>query len=338
MRTQATLEIGCAANGVTHHDTNIPDIDTKFRWVREAGVFDYIDRSPPDEEFAAVLKASERYSLPVRAGTGQYVMGRDEALYERHIIKARLLGARVHNIQLLTHHADGHPLSDAEVAEFYLRAQDFGGRHGLAPCFEVHVDMWSEHFGRIERVAALVESRGVPLRLTLDASHVVFKVDNPAQQAAQGMAADVASGRLVIDPRLPGHVIGHWVAAHRVLHAHARGAVPANPINTRAHHPDGRPGRGIQYPFTRPAPGEYVTDDWQESRLEPWKQVMRSLLQHHAREEASPLGGVSCEYIPFTDYGAGHGYSIFEQNVACAQWLRREWREACEHSHGQDST
>lgn len=247
MRNLADLEIGCAANGVTRHDTDIPDVNTKFRWVRDAGVFDYIDRAPPDEEFAAVLKAAERHGLPVRAGTGQYVMGRDEALFERHVIKARLLGARVHNMQLQTHHADGHPLSDAEVAGFYLRAQDFGLRHGVAPCFEVHVDMWSEHFGRIEQVAALVEARGVPLRLTLDASHVVFKVDNPAQQAAQGLAADVASGRLVIDSRLPGHVISRWVAAHRVLHAHARGGRARQPVEHAF--PPPRRASGPRYPI-----------------------------------------------------------------------------------------
>jgi len=26
------------------------------------------------------------------------------------------------------------------------------------------------------------------------------------------------------------------------------------------------------------------------------------------------------------DYGAGAKYSIFENNVACAEWIRSEWR------------
>ena len=37
---------------------------------------------------------------------------------------------------------------------------------------------------------------------------------------------------------------------------------------------------------------------------------------------------ISCEFIPAIDYGAGHTYSIFDNNVACARWLRDEWRLA----------
>ena len=49
------LKIGCTAGGTTHQDTNIPDITTKVRMVKEAGVFDFIDRTPPDEEFRDLL-------------------------------------------------------------------------------------------------------------------------------------------------------------------------------------------------------------------------------------------------------------------------------------------
>jgi hypothetical protein len=41
------LPIGCAGNGVLHSDREPPDIDTRFRMVKEAGVFDYYDKSPP---------------------------------------------------------------------------------------------------------------------------------------------------------------------------------------------------------------------------------------------------------------------------------------------------
>jgi hypothetical protein len=37
---------------------------------------------------------------------------------------------------------------------------------------------------------------------------------------------------------------------------------------------------------------------------------------------------ISCEHIPAIDYGAGHRYSIFENNIACARWLREEWARA----------
>ncbi len=327
MRQFDDLKIGCTGGGATHSDAAIPDIAEKVRMVKEAGAFDYIDRTPPDEEFRDLLKASERFDLPVRAGGWFYTRGRDEALFERNIVKARLLGSLVHNVQLLTNHADGHVLSDAEVAEFYLWAHDFGMRHDVVPCFEVHVNMWSEHYGRIARVAALVEAHGVPFHMTLDHSHVIFKIDNPEEQDVQGMRADVESGSVVLDPALPGNVSSRWIAANWVRHAHARAAIPANPKNIRGRHPDGSPGRGIQYPFVEPAPGAYHAP-WDAARLEPWKRTMRELLRHHAADPASALGQISCEHIPNVDYGAGQGYSIFDDNVACARWLREEWRAA----------
>jgi hypothetical protein len=257
-----------------------------------------------------------------------YTLGRDESLFEQNIIKGRLLGSKVHNVQVKTQHADGHVLTNDEVADFYMRAHDFGMRHGVVPCFEVHVNMWSEHLGRVEQVAALVKQRGVPFYMTLDHSHVIFKIDNPEEQLVQHMKADVDAGRLVLDPAKPGNVARKWIDANFVHHAHARCAVPANPVNVWARHPDGSFGRGIQYPFVKPKTGEYVDDNWDEARLEPWKRVVRDLLAHHARHGESSIRQISCEHIPAVDYGAGHKYSIFEQNVACARWLREEWANA----------
>lgn len=324
-----TLMIGCTAGGATHHDHDVPDIATKVRMVKEAGVFDYIDRCPPDEEFRDLLRASEQHGLPVYASGWFYTLGRDEALFERNIDKARLLGAVVHNVQVLTHHADGHVASNQEIADFYAWAYDTGMRHGVLPCFEVHVNMWSEHFGRVEEVAALVQARGLPFHLTLDHSHVVFKIGNPREQRVQDMDRDIAAGRLELDPARPGHVAGRWIAAGYVALAHARAAVPDNPVNTWGRHPDGSPGRGIQYPFVRPAPGEYLAE-WDAQRLEPWKNIMRELLLYHATQPASPLRCISCEHIVAPDYGMGHGYSTFEQNIACARWLREAWQQACD--------
>ena len=327
MRNTRDLKFGCTANGTTHQDTNIPDIATKVRMVKEAGVFDYFDRSPPDEEFGALLKASEANDLPVLASGWFYTLGRDEPLFEQNIHKARLLGTKVHNVQVMTKHVDGHVASNDEVAEFYVRAHEIGMRQGVVPCFEVHVNMWSEHLGRVERVAALVKQRGLPFYMTLDHSHVIFKIDNPREQMVQDMKADIDAGRLILDPAKPGNVAKKWIDANFVHHAHARCAVPANPINTWAKHPDGGFGRGIQYPFIKPKPGEYLAA-WDETKLEPWKRVVRDLLAYHATHEASPIRQISCEHIPAVDYGAGHKYSIFEQNVACARWMREEWTKA----------
>lgn len=327
MSERPELLIGCVAHGVTHSTAGAPDLATRFRMVRDAGVFDYIDRAPPDEEFRATLAAAEATGVPVLAGSGTYTLGQDEASYERHIIKARLLGAAVHNVQLRAAHADGHALSDAEVAEAYARAHAFGARHGVRPSFEVHVNMWSEHVGRVARVAALVAQHGLPWHLTLDVSHVIFKIDNPLEQAVQGLRADVEAGHVVLEPDRPGSTVQGWIDANWVHHAHARAAVPANPVNHLARHPDGRLGRGIQYPFVRPKAGEYVSDEWDAERLQPWKFAMRQLLAHHARGQGRRTLRISCEYIPGIDYGAGHGYSLFEHNVACATWLREQWAQ-----------
>ena len=327
MRQFDDLKIGCTASGVAHHDTDIPDISTKVQMARDAGVFDYIDRSPPDDEFRALMKASEQYDLPVLSGGWFYTLGRDDALFERNIHKARLLGSSVHNVQVMTHHVDGHVVSNEEVADFYAYAHELGLRHGVVPCFEVHVNMWSEHFGRVEQVAALVQQRGLPFHMTLDHSHVIFKMNNPAEQEVQGMKADLDAGRVVLDPTKPGSVTSKWIDGNFVRLAHARAAVPANPVNTWAKHPNGSYGRGIQYPFMRPSEGEYLTD-WDESLLAPWKKVVRDLLAHHASHPESLLGHISCEHIVAVDYGAGHHYSTFENNVACARWLRSEWKAA----------
>jgi hypothetical protein len=128
----------------------------------------------------------------------------------------------------------------------------------------------------------------------------------------------------VLDPYAPESVSRGWIDGNLVAHAHARPAVPANPRNIWGHHPDGTVGRGIQYPFCRPAPGAWHSS-WDEARLEPWKEVMRQLLRHHASDPTSPLQMISTEIIPNPDYGAGARYSLFDDSVALATWLRAEW-------------
>ena len=92
--------------------------------------------------------------------------------------------------------------------------------------------------GRVEQVAALVRQRGLPFRLpfhmTLDHSHVIFKMDNPKEQQVQDMKADIDAGLLVLDPARPGNIARRWIDANFVCLAHARAAIPANPVNSWA--------------------------------------------------------------------------------------------------------
>lgn len=322
------LAVGITEKGVCHTEgIDEFDLETKFRMVRDAGVYDYFDKTPEAPDLVDdYLRLSDKYALPLRAGGWFYTLGRDEELLQSNLELGARLGSHIHNTQILMRHADGHLVTDDEVADIYLRAFEIGERVGCRPTFEVHVNMWSEHFGRVSRVADMVEKRGVPFRMTLDHSHVIFKIDNPAEQEVLDMRQDVESGAVVLDPAVDGNVCDEWIDKGYVWHCHARAAVPNNPKNIWGQHPNGRVGRGIQYPFIEPAPGEYHSD-WDGAKLEPWKTVMRRLLASHAAHDDSPLGQISTEFIPGPDYGMGSKYSIFEHSVACATWIKETWRQ-----------
>src|SRR5690606_13972789 len=156
--TRRHLPIGVQANGIRHgHADPVPDIDERFAMVRRAGVFDYIDKTPAPEEVPAFLAASERHGVPVRCGGWYYAVGRDEPLLHANLDIARVLGSTVHNVQILDRRADGRPVTDAEVVDFYERAVEAGERLGITICLEVHINMWSEDFRRVAPVGRLAE-------------------------------------------------------------------------------------------------------------------------------------------------------------------------------------
>jgi hypothetical protein len=238
---------------------------------------------------------------------------------------ARDFGMRVVNVQIGAKDAGGNPVSNQQVADAYLRAAELGDSLGVTPCFEVHINMWSERFTRVAQVGEIVEKHGAPFNITLDHSHVIFKIDNPRELDRENLREDLAAG-LVLDPRESGNVCADWISRNWVRHAHARSAVPNNPPNVWAKHPDGSAGRGVQYPFVRPAPGEWHSE-WHEEALDAWKEVLIQLMRHHASDPESRLGQITCEMIPPPDYGGGAKYSIFDQNVEVAKWLRKTWTE-----------
>lgn len=307
-----------------HTDADEPfDLETKFRMVKESGLYDYFDKTPPAEEEARYAALSDRFDLPILAGGWFYQLGRDENLLKANLELGARLGSIVHNTQIFWKHAERRPVTNEEVMAIYLRAAEWGEQFGCIPTFEVHINMWSEDFRRIEEVADMVESRGVAFRITLDHSHVIFKMDNEAEHQLFGLGKALEANELELDPDKPGNVCQNWIDKNFVQHCHARAAIPNNPKNTFDQDHKGRPGRGVQYPFIRPEPGQYVAE-WDETRLQPWKQVIRSLLRHHAENDTSPLRTLSTEFIPYPDYGGGHGYSIWKNSKACAAWIRKE--------------
>jgi hypothetical protein len=320
------LKIGVSGIGVLHTDESIPDTDTKFRMVKESGVFDYMDRTPPKPDLDAHLTASAKYDIPILSGGFFYLVGRDEALLENNLKISKECGSVVHNVQIFTKDAAGKVLSDDDIVDVYLRTYELGEKIGIKPCFENHINMWSEHPGRVERVAKKVRAKGVDFNMTMDHSHVIIKMDNPTEAAVQDLQKDVDSGEVILDPRLPGNVAKGWIDHEYVMLAHARPVVPNNPINIWAKHPDGSFGRGVQYPWIQPREGQWHSP-WDGSKLEIWKITMRDLLKHHASSSASKLVGITLEMIPPPDYGAGARYSIFDNNVACAKWIRETWAQ-----------
>lgn len=321
------LLFGITEGGVVHiaGEDNL-DIDGKFKMVKEAGVFDYFDKTPPADMAAEYVKCSEKYELPIRTGGWYYTLGRDEDLLKQNLELGGRLGSIAHNTQISMYHADGHLISVDEVAEIYMRAYEWGEASGCAATFEIHVNMWSEDFRQVSKVADLVEARGVPYRMTLDHSHVIFKIDNPKEQDVLDIRGDVESGKLILDPFTPGNVCDEWIERGFVQHAHARAAAPNNPVNIWATYEDGSFGRGIQYPFIQPQEGEWHAE-WHAENLEPWKEVLRRLMKYHATNDDSKLGQISTEFIQGVDYGAGAKYSIFDHSVACAKWLRETWAD-----------
>lgn len=319
------LLFGIQTNGIKHaHTDPMPDIDTRFAMVRDAGVFDYVDKTPEPDEVDDFLKAGAKYDLPLRAGGWFYTLGADEGLLEKNLQIGRDLGSIAHNTQIKLHHAKGHVVTDDEVVDAYLRAAELGDRYGCVPCFEVHVNMWSEDFPRVARVGRMVEAKGTEFNMTLDHSHVIFKIDNPDEQQIFDTDKKIATGELILDPFVKGGVIAEWIEAGWVRHCHARAAIPNNPKNINGRHPDGSIGRGIQYPFKKPSDGAYHAP-WSEDLLEPWKEGIRLLMRHHVNDPKSKLGQISTEFIPNTDYGEGCRYSLFEQAIACVEWMREAW-------------
>jgi hypothetical protein len=324
--------IGINIDGALHHDgLPPPDAATRMRMIADARVFDYIEKNPaPGEDLPQYMTLCERHDLPMRVIGGIYRAGRDEARIRQTLAAAAQFGSKVLNCQIHADHADGHRLSDAEIARLYADICAWAANTDCAPSFEVHVDMWSEDFSRIERVAALLARDDIPLRITLDHSHLLFKIGNTVELDASGIRMQVEAGTLVLDPASDDAIFKRWVAHGWVHHAHARSVAPNNPPNARMTRPDGRPGRGIQYPFARPRPGEWH-GEWSEAALTPWKDAVRHLLRSRMRGGAAAAPApahISCEFIPFPDYGGGARYSIFDNNVACAQWLRDTWHEA----------
>lgn len=317
-----SFKLGCHYRNTQLHEQVTPL--QKFERIRESGVFDYIDWLPRPELLDECIAASEKTGIPMLTGTWFYALGRDEALIEQDLRNAARAGLKMLNMMIFAKAGDGHRVSDREVVDAYLRISELGITLGVQPSFEVHVDCWSEEFERVIPVIEAARATGARFNLTLDYSHAIFKIENPAQQDVSGIREQVERGEIVLDPFERGSLLDRWLATNAVAFAQFRPVVPNNPPNVWATNPDGSATRGIQYPFVRPAPGEWHSP-WHAYRLAPCKEAVRSILRYHLTHPESPLAFITTEMITVEDYGMNAKYSVWEHNLAAGRFIRDTW-------------
>lgn len=319
------FSIGCNGRGAMH--TRPLPVDQQFQLVKSMEAFDHFDRMPQPGAEKEYLRAAEKYDLPIRTGLWSYTVGKDEAQLEKNLRVCKEGGAECHNLMVLTRHAKGHVTTDQEIVDFYRLAYDLGGKIGLTIGFEVHINMWSEDFRRVSRVARMVRDHGIPFNFVLDHSHVLLKVENPEEQDISGIREDVEAGRLVIDPYEEGNVLDEWIGMRMTVWLQIRPVSPAGPKNKWAVRMEGGSwGRAVQYPFVKPGPGEWHSS-WHGWRVEPCKEIVRRVLRHHRDNPQSPLRWITTDMLDMPDYGGGAKYSLIEQNAAIARWFRKTWDE-----------
>ena len=213
----------------------------------------------------SIRRRARRTALPIRAGGFYYTRGRDEPLLEWHLRIAKELGSS------RAEHPDQAARCRRQAGDRRRRRRELpSGRRARRQARRNHpASKSTSTCGRSISAACLavgelVEKRGVKFNITLDHSHVIFKIDNPREQEVQNMRADVEAGKRRARPvQARKRVDASGSTRNYVSHAHARPSAPANPVNIWAKHPDGSFGRGVQYPFLKPAPGEWHAE-WDE--------------------------------------------------------------------------
>jgi hypothetical protein len=226
-----------------------------------------------------------------------------------------------------------HYVTNEEVAACYLDAYEYAAKSGVIITFENHVDMWSEDYRRVLEVADLVEARGVPFNMAMDYSHCIFKIENEVEHAVSQMRGD-NEAIAMLDPFNSDSYADQWLSRNLVHWAQMRPAAPNGPLNwwgfeTGPWDAKGidRPGRSIQYPFERPAKGEWHTDMWHAHKLACTKEVTRKVIDAYLQSDDTSLSLMTIDNINLNAYGLGWKYNMFADSCAYANFVRELYAE-----------
>ena len=111
------LKIGIAHRGVLHHsDEESVSLDDWFNEISLSNAFDYVDKTPPKKDFNQYKKLSEKYNLPFYLVAGFIIWEKKIDLILENLKMGAELGSKYHNVQIFINHADGHELTDQEIA------------------------------------------------------------------------------------------------------------------------------------------------------------------------------------------------------------------------------
>jgi hypothetical protein len=332
--------MGCAGRGVIPSSMKEPvtekepSIMEQFRLQKEAGIWDFVDRIPWDDKvLPEFVAASEKYNLPVLSGSWTYVLGRDEHVIEENIDRAKLAGSKYHNLMIWAKHADGHIVTNDEVVESYLRTYEYGESKGITVSYESHVDMWSEDFRRVTQVAEQVRKRGIPFNHCMDYSHNIFKIENEVEQAVAQIRGD-KKAIYQLDPFNDDSFADEWLKQNMVIWTQVRPAAPNGPRNWWAGEGGpfenlgyDRPGRSIQYPFSRPKQGEWHTEDWHAHKLACTKELVRKVIDNYLETPDSKMAIMTIDNINLPAYGTGWKYNMFLDSCLVGKFVRELYAE-----------
>ena len=91
------LKIGIANRGVLHHNNEQPvNLEDWFKEVSQSNVFDYIDKTPSNEDFDEYKRLAEKYKMPILCGGWFYQLGKDDDLILENLKTGSSLGNKYH--------------------------------------------------------------------------------------------------------------------------------------------------------------------------------------------------------------------------------------------------